>query len=72
MPLLDRIDLHVDVPGVRCRDLADRRPGEPSEAIRERVARAANYSARALRGRTFTPTRTCRGRLGCDHHLKST
>ncbi|HEX5724481.1 MAG TPA: YifB family Mg chelatase-like AAA ATPase [Longimicrobiaceae bacterium] len=39
-PLLDRIDLHVEVPSVRYRDLADRRAGETSEAIRERVRRA--------------------------------
>jgi magnesium chelatase family protein len=39
-PLLDRIDLHVDVPAVRYRDLADARAGEPSEAVRERVCRA--------------------------------
>ena len=39
-PLLDRIDLHVEVPAVRYRDLADKRGGEPSEAIRGRVAGA--------------------------------
>ncbi|HEV7586605.1 MAG TPA: YifB family Mg chelatase-like AAA ATPase [Longimicrobium sp.] len=39
-PLLDRIDLHVEVPAVRYRDLADKRTGEPSESIRGRVARA--------------------------------
>jgi magnesium chelatase family protein len=39
-PLLDRIDLHVEVPAVRHRDLTDMRPGEASERIRERVARA--------------------------------
>jgi magnesium chelatase family protein len=39
-PLLDRIDLHVEVPAVRYRDLSDRRAGEPSAAIRERVSRA--------------------------------
>jgi magnesium chelatase family protein len=39
-PLLDRIDLHVEVPAVRYRDLADKRAGEPSESIRGRVARA--------------------------------
>ncbi|MDQ3557054.1 MAG: YifB family Mg chelatase-like AAA ATPase [Gemmatimonadota bacterium] len=39
-PLLDRIDLHVEVPAVRVRDLQDQRRGEPSEAVRERVARA--------------------------------
>src|SRR5687768_16226084 len=51
-PLLDRIDLHVEVPAVRYRDLADTRAGEPSAAIRERVARAreiqrARYAGRA-------------------------
>jgi magnesium chelatase family protein len=39
-PLLDRIDLHVEVPAVQYRELSDRRSGEPSAAIRERVARA--------------------------------
>jgi magnesium chelatase family protein len=51
-PLLDRIDLHVEVPAVRYRDLSDRRAGEPSEAIRGRVARArevqrARFGSRA-------------------------
>jgi magnesium chelatase family protein len=39
-PLLDRIDIHLEVPAVRWRELADERGGEPSGAIRERVARA--------------------------------
>ena len=39
-PLLDRIDLHVEVPAVRYRDLADARAGEPSAAIRARVLAA--------------------------------
>jgi len=39
-PLLDRIDIQVEVPGVRYKDLADAAPAEPSAAIRARVARA--------------------------------
>jgi len=39
-PLLDRIDIHVDVPRVDYEKLADDRLGEPSAAIRERVERA--------------------------------
>ena len=39
-PLLDRIDIHVDVPPIEYRDLATSRPAEPSEAIRQRVAGA--------------------------------
>ncbi len=36
-PLLDRIDIHVDVPPVEYRDLASSRGGERSAAVRERV-----------------------------------
>lgn len=39
-PLLDRIDIHVEVPAVAYEALASRTPGEPSEAIRERVNQA--------------------------------
>jgi len=39
-PLLDRIDIHIDVPAVPHRELSCERSGDPSEAIRERVAAA--------------------------------
>jgi magnesium chelatase family protein len=39
-PLLDRIDLHVEVPAVPARDLSTERSGEGSAAIRARVNRA--------------------------------
>lgn len=39
-PLLDRIDIHVEVPAVKYHDLASEAKGEPSSAIRERVMRA--------------------------------
>jgi magnesium chelatase family protein len=39
-PLLDRIDIHIDVPRVEYEKLTDDRLGEPSEAIRARVERA--------------------------------
>ena len=39
-PLLDRIDLHVDVPAIRYQELANTAPGEPSAAIRQRVVAA--------------------------------
>lgn len=39
-PLLDRIDLHVEVLPVPYEQLSDNRRGEPSAAIRERVIRA--------------------------------
>ncbi len=39
-PLLDRIDLHVDVPSVEYKDIANAEPGESSAAIRARVEQA--------------------------------
>ena len=39
-PLLDRIDIHIEVPRVEYEKLSDRRAGESSEAVRGRVAAA--------------------------------
>jgi len=39
-PLLDRIDIQVEVPAVHYRDLRSPAEGESSAAIRERVIRA--------------------------------
>ena len=39
-PLLDRIDLHIEVPSVEYRDIASERAEERSSAIRERIDRA--------------------------------
>ena len=50
-PLLDRIDLHVEVPAVRYRDLSDARAGEPSQVIRERVMRAREIQRARFEGR---------------------
>ncbi len=50
-PLLDRIDLHVEVPAVRYADLATVGRGEPSAAIRERVLRARQVQQERFRER---------------------
>ncbi|MBD3381244.1 MAG: YifB family Mg chelatase-like AAA ATPase [candidate division Zixibacteria bacterium] len=39
-PLMDRIDIHIEVPSVKFKDLAAEPSGEKSEPIRERVNRA--------------------------------
>src|SRR6202165_3934870 len=39
-PLLDRIDLHIEVPAVEYRDVASTRVEESSESIRTRIADA--------------------------------
>jgi len=50
-PLLDRIDLHVEVPPVRFRELRGGREGESSAAIRERVTTARLLQEKRLNGR---------------------
>ncbi|MFT3812968.1 MAG: ATP-binding protein [Acidovorax sp.] len=39
-PLLDRIDLHVEVPALPASELLKAPPGEPGDAVRTRVAQA--------------------------------
>ena len=48
-PLLDRIDIHVEVPRVDYEKLADKRSVEPSAVIRERVQRARERQIARLR-----------------------
>jgi len=48
-PLLDRIDLQVEVTPVTPAELASAAPGEPSAAIRERVIRARELQAERFR-----------------------
>ncbi len=50
-PLLDRIDIHVDVPAVPYRDLSDDRSGEASGSIRERVSSARARQLERFAGR---------------------
>lgn len=49
-PLMDRIDLHVEVTPVAPAELSGMAPGEPSAAIRERVVRARAVQAARFAG----------------------
>ena len=60
-PLLDRIDIQVEVPAVRYKELADRTSGETSEAIRARVDRARELQLARFRGR----------KIFCNAHERS-
>jgi magnesium chelatase family protein len=52
-PLLDRIDIHVEVPAVQYQEMASNQLAEASAAIRERVE-----AARETQRRRFTATKT--------------
>ncbi len=60
-PLLDRIDLHIEVPAVKFREMTAERTGENSAQIRERV-----IAARRLQQARFAarPRVTCNARMG--------
>lgn len=49
-PLLDRIDIHVEVPRVPFEKLSDKRTGEPSEKVRERVEAARTIQRERFKG----------------------
>ncbi len=49
-PLMDRIDIHLEVPRIEYEKLADRRPGEPSSAVRARVEQARSVQAKRFKG----------------------
>jgi len=50
-PLLDRIDIQLEVPEVNFRDIVSRTPAESSAAIRARVSRARERQVERLAGR---------------------
>jgi len=50
-PLLDRIDLHIEVPAVKYKELSSKESGESSEKIRDRVMSARGVQARRFKGR---------------------
>ncbi len=60
-PLLDRIDLHVEVPPVKFREISAERTGESSAAIRERVVAARRIQQKRFQDR---PKVTCNARMG--------
>jgi magnesium chelatase family protein len=53
-PLLDRIDIHIEVPRVEYDKLSDRRLGEPSECVRARVEAARERQRQRFDGTKLT------------------
>jgi magnesium chelatase family protein len=59
-PLLDRIDIHIEVPPVKYRDMAGEQPGESSAVIRARVIEARRRQLERFRG---NPGVSCNARM---------
>ncbi|HEX3800472.1 MAG TPA: YifB family Mg chelatase-like AAA ATPase [Verrucomicrobiae bacterium] len=66
-PLLDRIDLHVEVPAVKFREMSNAKTGESSAQIRERVIAARQRQQKRFASK---PKITCNARMG-SRELKS-
>ena len=60
-PLLDRIDLHIEVPAVKFQDITSERTGESSARIRERVVAARRRQQLRFKDK---PRITCNARMG--------
>ena len=60
-PLLDRIDLHVEVPAVKFREMTSDRTGETSAVIRARVIKARQKQQERFAARKSV---TCNARMG--------
>ena len=60
-PLLDRIDLHVEVPAVQFRDITSEQTGETSAQVRQRVVAARRRQQERFKEK---PKITCNARMG--------
>src|SRR6267143_1960379 len=63
-PLLERIDLLIEVPSIEDRSIASERSEEPSSAIRERVSAARNRQQTRFANDSKT---NCNARMGTKH-----
>lgn len=66
-PLLDRIDLHVDVPAVEYKDLQDTTPGLSSAQMRERIAAVRDVQAKRYEGTPLMTNADLSGRWLDEH-----
>lgn len=61
-PLLDRIDIHVEVPALTYDELSQKNPGQDSATLREKVS-----NARQIQLQRFRPEK----KLFCNAHMES-
>ena len=66
-PLLDRIDLHIEVPSVKFHEITSERTGEMSAQIRDRVIAARKRQQERFKDKSRI---TCNARMG-SRELKS-
>ncbi len=67
-PLMDRIDLHIEVTPVPYEQLSDTRKGEPSSVIRERVQKARQHQINRFKGENGVYTNAQMSAKQIDDH----
>ena len=65
-PLLDRIDIHIEIPRVDYEKLSSNQVGESSEAIRKRV-----QAARNIQHHRFTNSQSTNTEVLCNAYMAS-
>ncbi|RJQ82738.1 MAG: ATP-binding protein [Desulfobacteraceae bacterium] len=65
-PLLDRIDIHIEVPAVAYKEFMEERPTESSEEIRRRIVAARTVQAARFHKTSFF----CNAQMG-NRHIRS-
>ena len=66
-PLLDRIDLHVDVPRMEAKEFSGKPSGDSSKTVRERVTAARERQRKRYEGQPFQTNRELQGRALHEH-----
>ncbi|MBI4725971.1 ATP-binding protein, partial [candidate division TA06 bacterium] len=61
-PLLDRIDIHIEVPALKYQELSQKEPGEPSAVIQKRVDLARQLQLDRYHGRRH---------IYCNAHMQT-
>ena len=64
-PLLDRIDIHIDMPAVRFQELRQEAGGESSDAIRARVIQARERQLQRFEGEKIY----CNAQMSCKRSV---
>ncbi|MFQ5463480.1 MAG: ATP-binding protein [Phycisphaerae bacterium] len=62
-PLIDRIDIHIEVPTLPFKELRSGRDGTSSESIREQALAARTRQARRFSGKTVTTNGKMSGKI---------
>jgi magnesium chelatase family protein len=69
-PLLDRIDIHIEVPGIHYKELSSLEAGESSEIIRKRVITARNIQVERYKRKRKVRSNADMGSKDLQKHCK--